>query len=96
MSAYDNSFRRVVAVVDDDIDISILFHDILCENVQDASVYAFNDPIEALKHFTENQSKYALVISDLRMAGLKWSGAAQESKEFQSKSKNYSYECLQF
>lgn len=70
MSAYDNSVRRVVAVVDDDIDISTLFHDILCENVQDASVYAFNDPIEALKHFTENQSKYALVISDLRMAGL--------------------------
>lgn len=69
MSAYDNSVRRVVAVVDDDIDISTLFHDILCENVQDASVYAFNDPIEALKHFTENQSKYALVISDLRMAG---------------------------
>lgn len=65
-----NSFRRVVAVVDDDIDISTLFHDILCVNVQDTSVYAFNDPIEALKHFTENQSKYALVISDLRMAGL--------------------------
>ena len=70
MSAYDNSVRRVVAVIDDDIDITTLFHDILCENVQDASVYAFNDPIEALKHFTENQSKYALVISDLRMAGL--------------------------
>ena len=33
MSAYDNSVRRVV----------------LCENVQDASVSAFNDPIEALK-----------------------------------------------
>lgn len=70
MSAYDNSVRRVVAVIDDDIDITTLFHDILCENVQDASVYAFNDPIEALKHFTENQSKYALAISDLRMAGL--------------------------
>ena len=70
MSAYDNSVRRVVAVIDDDIDITTLFHDILCENVQEASVYAFNDPIEALKHFTENQSKYALVISDLRMAGL--------------------------
>ncbi|HJR85350.1 MAG TPA: response regulator, partial [Nitrososphaeraceae archaeon] len=47
-----------------------LFHDILCENVLEASVYAFNDPIEALKHFTENQSNYALVISDLRMPGL--------------------------
>ena len=96
MSAYDNSFGRVVAVVDDDIDISTLFHDILCENVRDASVYAFNDPIEALKHFTENQSKYALVISDLRMAGLNGLELLKRSKEFQSKSKNYSYECLQF
>ena len=59
-----------MAVVDDDIDITTLFHDILCENVLEASVYAFNDPIQALKHFTENQSIYALVISDLRMPGL--------------------------
>lgn len=59
-----------MAVVDDDIDITTLFHDILCENVLEASVYAFNDPIQALKHFTENQSNYALVISDLRMPAL--------------------------
>lgn len=85
MSAYDNSFRRVVAVVDDDIDISTLFHDILCENVQDASVYAFNDPIEALKHFTENQSKYALVISDLRMAGLNGLDLLKKVKNYNPK-----------
>ena len=85
MSAYDNSVRRVVAVVDDDIDISTLFHDILCENVQDASVYAFNDPIEALKHFTENQSKYALVISDLRMAGLNGLELLKKVKNFNPK-----------
>lgn len=42
----------------------------LCENVLDASVYAFNDPIAALKHFFENQENYALIISDLRMPGL--------------------------
>jgi len=42
----------------------------LCENVLEASVYAFNDPIAALKHFTENKENYALVISDLRMSGL--------------------------
>jgi DNA-binding NtrC family response regulator len=59
-----------VAVVDDDIDITTLFHDILCENVLEASVYAFNDPVQALKHFTENQSNYALVISDLKMPAL--------------------------
>ena len=65
MNANDYSLRRIVAVIDDDIDITTLFHDILCENVLEASVYAFNDPIQALKHFTENQSNYALVISDL-------------------------------
>ena len=69
MSVNEN-VRRIVAVIDDEIDITTLFHDILCENVLDASVYAFNDPIQALKHFSENQSNYALVISDLRMSGL--------------------------
>ena len=62
--------KRIVGVVDDDIDISTLFHDVLCENIYEASVYAFNDPVDALKHFTENKSNYALFISDLRMPGL--------------------------
>lgn len=70
MNVHDYNARRIVAVIDDNIDISTLFHDILCENVEDTSVYAFNDSIEALKHFSENQSNYALVISDLRMSGL--------------------------
>lgn len=59
-----------MAVIDDEIDITTLFHDILCENVLEASVYAFSDPIQALKHFIENQLNYALVISDLRVSGL--------------------------
>ena len=62
--------KRIVAVIDDDIDITKLFHDVLCENLIDASVYAFNDPISALEHFTENKENYALIISDLRMPGL--------------------------
>ena len=64
------SSNRIVGVVDDEIDITTLFHDVLCENILDASVYAFNDPIAALKHFTENKESYALIISDLRMPGL--------------------------
>lgn len=59
-----------MAVIDDDIDITALFHDILCENVLEACVFAFNEPVEALKHFMENQLNYALVISDLRMSAL--------------------------
>lgn len=66
----ESSLKRIVGVIDDEIDITTLFHDVLCENVLEASVYAFNDPIAALKHFTENKENYALVISDLRMSGL--------------------------
>ncbi|HJR85325.1 MAG TPA: response regulator [Nitrososphaeraceae archaeon] len=62
--------KRIVGVVDDDIDITTLFHDVLCENILDASVYAFNDSISAIEHFTENKDNYALIISDLRMPGL--------------------------
>jgi DNA-binding NtrC family response regulator len=62
--------KQIVGVVDDEIDITTLFHDVLCENIVEASVYAFNDPVAALEHFTENKSNYALVISDLRMPGL--------------------------
>jgi DNA-binding NtrC family response regulator len=70
LTAIDYSVKRIVAVIDDDIDITTLFPDILCENVLEACVFAFNEPIEALKHFMENQSNYALVISDLRMSAL--------------------------
>ena len=51
MNVNEDNVRKIVAVVDDDIDIATLFHDILCENVLGASVYAFNDPIQALKHY---------------------------------------------
>ncbi len=64
------SKQRIVSVVDDDIDISKLFHDALCENMDDVKVVSFNDPVAALEHYTDNKDAYALVISDLRMPGL--------------------------
>jgi DNA-binding NtrC family response regulator len=60
----------LVGIVDDDIDITDLFHDALVENIDGVSVVAFNDPVVAFEHFTENKESYALVISDLRMPGL--------------------------
>ncbi len=62
--------EKIVSVVDDDIDISHMFRDVLCENTEGVKVLSFNDPITAFEHFTENKSVYALVISDLRMPGL--------------------------
>lgn len=62
--------RKIVSVVDDDIDISKLFQIALSENMEGITVFSFNDPISALEHFNENKSEYVLVISDLRMSGL--------------------------
>lgn len=60
----------MVSIVDDDLDITQLFHDALRENVVGISVFAFNDPVKAFEHFTGNKDSYALVISDLRMPSL--------------------------
>ena len=75
LSAYNNCVRRIVGVIADDIDITTLFHDILCENVQDASVYAFNDPIQALKHY---RKPVKLRIGNFRFkdARAQWAGVA--------------------
>jgi DNA-binding NtrC family response regulator len=62
--------ERFISIVDDELDITELFSDALCQNVVDASVITFNDSVKALEHFTENKNMYALVISDLRMPNL--------------------------
>ena len=62
--------KRIVSIVDDEIYTAKLFHEALRENIDGISVFSFNDPIIAFKHFTENKDHFALVISDLRMPGL--------------------------
>ena len=62
--------NKIVSIVEDDLDISVLFQEALCGKIEGASVVSFNDPIMAFQHFTENKENYALVISDLRMPGL--------------------------
>ena len=60
--------NKIVSIVEDDLDISLLFKEALCGNVEGASVVSFNDPVTALKHYTKNKQQYALVISDMRMS----------------------------
>jgi DNA-binding NtrC family response regulator len=60
----------LVAIVDDDSDISMLFADALRGVAGGISIFSFNDSLEALKHFTNNKEKYILVICDLMMPGL--------------------------
>lgn len=62
--------KKIVSIVDDEIDITELFHDALCDNIDGISVVTFNDTVIALEHFTDNKEDYALVISDLRMPNL--------------------------
>jgi DNA-binding NtrC family response regulator len=51
----------MVAIIDDDPDISLLFADAL-SGIDGISVFTFNDSLEALKHFTNNREQYVLVI----------------------------------
>jgi len=62
--------KKIVSVVDDDLNTTELFHVALSENIRDISVVSFNDPVIALEHFAANKGAYVLVISDLRMPGL--------------------------
>lgn len=62
--------KKIVGVVDDDLNTTELFHIALSENIDGISVVSFNDPVIALEHFAANKDAYALVIADLRMPGL--------------------------
>jgi DNA-binding NtrC family response regulator len=61
--------KRLVGIVDDEKDITVLFRDALAV-VSGITIFTFTDPIIALEHFTINRGAYVLMISDLRMPGL--------------------------
>ena len=58
--------NRYLSIVDDESDISMLFHDAL-KSLPGITVFSFTEPQPALEHFKTNKDFYALVISDLRM-----------------------------
>ena len=58
-----------MAIVDDEIDIVNLFRDAL-SSIKGLSIFTFTDPITAFEHIKMNKTKYAIVISDLRMPGI--------------------------
>ena len=62
--------KRLVAIIDDEINITKLFHDVLCSKIDGISVVSFNDPVNALEHFTANKKTNSSVISGLRMPGM--------------------------
>ena len=64
------SSNRIVSIIDDEIDISDLFHDALSNIGDRITIVTFNDPVIAFEHFTKNKENYVVVISDLRMPNL--------------------------
>ena len=62
--------NRIVSIVDDELDITELFREAICDSIDGISVVTFNDPVIALEHFTNNKKDYALFISDFRMPGI--------------------------
>jgi DNA-binding NtrC family response regulator len=79
-----SSSTKIVSIVDDELDITELFHDAVCDSIDGVSVVSFNDPVIALEHFTQNKEKYALVISDFRMPNLTGLELLKKVKKFKS------------
>ena len=63
------SNKRIVSIVDDDLDIGELFCDAL-RSIKGVVVFKFTDPLLAFEHIKINKNVYVLLISDLRMPGL--------------------------
>jgi DNA-binding NtrC family response regulator len=76
----------MVAIVDDDSDISILFAEAL-RGIDGISLFTFNDSLEALKHFTNNKEDYILVICDLMMPRLNGLDLVKKIKKLSPKTR---------
>ena len=61
--------NRIVVIVDDDLEISLLFREAL-KCISRVKIFTFTDPVLALEHFRINEYAYVLVISDFKMPGL--------------------------
>ena len=79
-----SSSTKIVSIVDDELDITELFHVAVCDSIDGVSVVSFNDPVIALEHFIQNKERYALVISDFRMPNLTGLELLKKVKKFRS------------
>lgn len=73
--------NKIVGIVDDEIDITGLFHDVLSNKIRGITVVSFNDPAIALEHFGQNTKNYTLIISDLRMHGMSGLELLKQARE---------------
>lgn len=61
--------KRLIAVVDDELDIAQLFRNAL-QTTTGFTIFAFTEPQSAFEHFELNREDYTLIISDLRMPSI--------------------------
>jgi DNA-binding NtrC family response regulator len=61
--------NKIVSIVDDDIDTTILFKGAL-RRIAGITIFTFTDPVLALHHFQDKGYAYVLVICDSKMPGL--------------------------
>ena len=61
---------EIVGIVEDELDITNLFHDALRRSIYGVSIVSFDDSVRALEHFRKNKKNYRLVIADWRMPNL--------------------------
>ena len=64
-----NKSSKLVAIIDDELDITVLFRDAI-RGIRGISIFTFTNPIMALEHFKINKKDYRLIVSDLRMPGI--------------------------
>ena len=77
--------KKIVSIVDDEIDITVLFENAICADITGISVVSFNDPGIALEHFSKNKQAYTLVISDMRMPNMDGLALLNKVKELNPK-----------
>ena len=75
--------NRSILVLDDDIELAILFKMVLQR--QGLSVFSFTDPIAALDHFRANRKNYSLILTDLRIPGMSGIEFANKIREIDKK-----------
>jgi DNA-binding response OmpR family regulator len=62
---YPPSYLGSVIVVDDEIELTILFKAFLTKRGYD--VISFSDPLLALEYIKKNQDRHSLLITDIKM-----------------------------
>ena len=80
-----SSTIRSIIVVDDEVELAILFKTFL-EN-QGYNAFSFVDPVLALDYFKQTSDKHSLILTDFRLPGICGIDLAKKIREINNKIK---------